>query len=75
MDFARQLRVMRVVRNVSQKELAYITEIPNTYLSDIETGKVLPSPDWEARIRAALCWPENAESLFAALEGGPKEAN
>ena len=67
MDFATQMRAMRAIRDISQKELANLTGIPNTYLSDLESGKTLPNSDWERRIREALSWPPRADEAFALL--------
>lgn len=69
MNFGARLRTMRAARGLSQKDLAKLTDIPNTYLSDMETGKTLPNPDWERRLRKALDWPEDAEVAFAILSG------
>jgi transcriptional regulator with XRE-family HTH domain len=49
MDFATKMRVMRAIKDISQRELAVLTGIPNTYLSDLESGKTLPNSDWERR--------------------------
>lgn len=68
MDFGSQMRVMRAARKLSQLELAQVTGIPNTYLSNIETGLALPNADWESRIRVALRWPPRADEAFALLE-------
>lgn len=67
--FGRQLRIMRAARGLSQKDLAKLTSIPNTYISEMERGKLLPGLDWEARIRDALDWPEDSDEAFAILAG------
>ncbi len=67
MDFASSLRTMRAVRNLSQLELAGLTGIPNTYISDMERGKVLPSADWETRIRKALDWTPATDAMLANI--------
>jgi transcriptional regulator with XRE-family HTH domain len=69
MEFSTKLRVMRAMRGMSQLELSKATGIPNTYLSDFETGKTLPTPDVETRIREALDWGADTEKAFAILEG------
>lgn len=71
MNFGARLRTIRAARGLSQKDLAKLTGIPNTYISDMETGKMLPNPEWEARIHKALDWPEDAETAFAILAGDP----
>lgn len=67
MDFRTRMRALRAVQGISQKGLAEQTGIPNTYLSDIETGKSFPNPEWEARIRAALGWTPEVDAALEAL--------
>ena len=65
MTFAQQLRALRALHGLTQKQLTEKTGIPDTYLSLMETGKMIPTSDWEARLKAALDWPD--EAVFAAL--------
>lgn len=65
--FGMRVRTLRAVHGVSQKALADITGVPNTNLSDIETGKMLPSADWDTRIRAALGWTPAVDAALEAL--------
>jgi len=67
--FGQQMKTIRAFRGLSQLELSTLVNIPNTYISDIERGKVLPTPEWEGRIRAALDWPADADAAFAILAG------
>jgi len=67
MHFATRMRALRAIRGISQKGLAEIIDIPNTYLSDIETAKAIPNPDWERRIRAALGWTPEVDAVLDAL--------
>jgi transcriptional regulator with XRE-family HTH domain len=71
MDYGTQQRVMRAVRGVSQRELSTETGIPNSYLSEMETGRMLPSPEWRAQIKQALDWPpvDVADIAFDILDG------
>lgn len=69
MDFATQLRVMRLVRGLSQVDLSERTGIASSYISFIETGKMIPTPEMETAIKSALRWPANADQAFAILEG------
>ncbi len=69
MEFGRRLRMMRALRGIDQKELARRTGIPNWVLSNIETSKMLPTPETEAKVRDALHWPARADEAFATLEG------
>ena len=73
MDFGTKVRVMRVVRNMTQRDLAQVSGVENTDLSRVETGKMLPSPEMERRIRLALRWPMDAEKAFLLLEEGEVE--
>jgi transcriptional regulator with XRE-family HTH domain len=59
MTFARQMKALRLLRGVTQQELAAATGIPANYLSVIETGRVIPAPGgaWDRAIRGALDWP------------------
>ena len=68
MEFGRKLRLLRVARGMSQIALGKLTGIPDSYISAIETGKLTPTPEWEARLRDALDWPANADEAFAILE-------
>lgn len=75
MTFAIQMRALRILREMSQQELATRSGIPINYLSMIETAKLMPGADYEARIRAALAWPTNADEAFRILASpSPAEA-
>lgn len=69
MDFAKGMRVMRTVRGLSQTDLALITGIGNTYLSLIESERVMPRPDQIEMIRAGLGWGEREDEALALLAG------
>jgi transcriptional regulator with XRE-family HTH domain len=66
MTFASQMRTLRILRGLTQPDLEKATGVPVNIISCIETGKVLPINDWEARIKEALSWPAD-DSAFAAL--------
>jgi transcriptional regulator with XRE-family HTH domain len=66
LDFATKLRTMRQIRNMSQVELAELSGVPNSRISDMESHKVVPVGEWETRLKAALNWPTD-ESAFEAL--------
>lgn len=63
------IRKLRSIRDMSLADLQKATGINSTWLSRIETGRVNPTDDELARIKAALNWPVNAEEAFAILEG------
>ena len=67
MNFGTQVRLMRTARKMSQQELAVAARIDQRYISNIETELIQVNADWEARIRAALDWPVNADEAFAIL--------
>ena len=69
MDFAKQMRIMREVRGLLQRELTEMTGITTTHLSFIESGRMLPTAQTEAAIKRALRWPARAEEAFGILEG------
>ena len=68
MDYSAKVRVLRALRGVSQLDLAIITDIPNTYISNIETGKMLPSESWDRAIRLGLGWTPAVDAALDALE-------
>lgn len=76
MQFGDQLRVMRAVREMNQAELAEKSGIPNTYISLMESGRMLPSAEWEQTLRTALRWPPRgaAEMAFEILFNEISEA-
>lgn len=69
MDFGRKVRVMRVVRGLTQIELARKAEISKPYLAIIETGQVTPTEGFAKRLRDALDWTPEIEQAFVILEG------
>ena len=75
MDFATQLRVMRAARGLSQRELAIAADIPEYSITWIESGRMLPTQEYEARIRAALNWPADADEAFAILAGEKEKSH
>lgn len=67
MSYASQLKMMRQARGLTQEQLAERAGIPNNYLSLMETGKVVPHGEWDAKIRAALGWTPQAETSLVEL--------
>ena len=65
MIFAYRLKILRIMRGMTQQQLAKTVDIPVGMFSYIETGKILPTSDWENRIKMALDWPE--DTVFASL--------
>jgi len=74
MDFGSRLRTMRAVRNLTQIELADVAMTTQFFISAIESGKMLPSPDLEVRLRKALNWTELEDEAFAILGREEKPA-
>lgn len=64
-----QIRALRAYRRMSQTELAALTGMGQWAISEIERGRMNPTDDEFARIKAALNWPPNAEEAFEILEG------
>ncbi|MCU0503169.1 MAG: helix-turn-helix transcriptional regulator [Anaerolineae bacterium] len=67
MTYAAQLKTMRQARGLTQEELAAKTGIPNTYLSMMETGRIIPAGEWEAKLREALEWTPDTDALLGEL--------
>ena len=71
MDFGRKLRTIRAARNLTQIELADRAMTTQFFISAIEQGKMLPSPDLEMRLRNATGWTELEDEAFAILGREP----
>jgi transcriptional regulator with XRE-family HTH domain len=71
MDFNTKLRLLRTARGMTQKDLAEKTGIPDTYISNMETGKLVPAGSWMDAIKNALDWPGNDDvfTLLSAKNG------
>ena len=67
MDFARRLRTIRAARGFTQIELADVAMTTQFFISAIEQGKMLPTPDLEKRLKKALGWTELEEKAFEIL--------
>lgn len=75
MNFGMQMLVMRMLRQMSQEQLARAVGIARPYITGIENGKVDATPALEARIRKALDWPVRADQAFEILAGDPEPAS
>ena len=71
MDFARQLKTLRIARGLTQEQLAEKAFTSNVFISNLETNKMLPSPDLDSRLRKALDWTELEDQAFAILNKEP----
>lgn len=67
MTLSKRLRTVRQMRGLSQEDLAKLTGIPNTYISLMETGKVIPAGEWNNTIRAALNWTPEIDAKLDEL--------
>lgn len=67
MNFGDKLRTLRGTRNLSQAQVAEMALTSRVFISYLETGKMLPSPDLEARLRKALDWTDLEEKAFDIL--------
>lgn len=68
MDFGHNLRTMRAARNLTQIELAEAAMTSQVFVSAIELGKMLPSPELESRLRKALGWNDLDDKALEMLE-------
>lgn len=71
-NFGKRLKTLRVARGLLQKELAALTRIPDVIISRMETGKVLPGPEWERKLRDTLGWDDLVDKAFEILESEPE---
>ncbi len=71
MDFAHNLKTMRIVRELTQAELADKAMTSQAFISHIESGKRRPTPDLETRLRKALDWGDLEDEVFAILSKEP----
>lgn len=53
-DLGQQLRRWRTEHHLTQDEVAKRTDIPGTYISLMENGKILPAGEWARRLAAML---------------------
>jgi len=67
MSFGEDLKTMRTIRKLTQEQLADKAMTSQAFISHIESGKLLPSPDLEKRLRKALQWGEMEDEAFAIL--------
>jgi len=67
MTLSQRLSLLRKMRNMTQEQLSRETGIPNTYISRMETGKILPAGEWEDRLRNALNWTPEVDAQLDNL--------
>ena len=71
MSFAEDLKTLRVVRGLTQAQLADKASTLQAVVSRIETGKKLATPELEKRLREALNWTALEDEAFAILGQEP----
>jgi transcriptional regulator with XRE-family HTH domain len=71
MNFAERLRTMRTARGLTQEQLAEIAMTSATFISHIETGKMLPTEELKERLKRALDWTELEDEAFKILGREP----
>jgi len=64
MEFAVRMRTLRVAQGLMQAELGALTGVSQRIISLIETGKLLPAPELEQRLREALQWDKAVENAL-----------
>lgn len=57
-------------KGLSQSELARISNINRTVLSDVENGRRLPYPKMREKVAEALGWMGDPEQLFEEVPDG-----
>ncbi len=71
MKFGEALRTLRGTRNLTQAQLAAKALTSRVFISYLETGLLLPTPDLEKRLRDALNWTELEDQAFKILAKEP----
>ena len=74
MSFGNDLRTLRAARNLTQAQLAEKALTSRVFISYLETGKLLPSPDLKRRLREALRWGIYEDRAFEILESEAEAA-
>ena len=72
-NFAKNLKTMRVIRGLTQAQLADKAFTSQAFVSHLETGKMLATPELELRLREALNWTELEDEAFKILGREPEE--
>lgn len=67
MNFASTLKLLRTLRRMNQLELAHAAGVAPTCVSYLETGKILPGPEWERQLLDALGYQPEMEPMLTAL--------
>ena len=71
MSFREDLKTMRTIRQLTQAQLADKAMTSQAFVSHIESGKMLPTPELEKRLRKALNWTELEDEAFEILGREP----
>ena len=71
MSFGEDLRTLRATRGLTQRQLAEKAVTSRVFISYLETGLMLPTPDLEKRLRKALNWTELEDQAFKILGREP----
>lgn len=71
MSFGEALRTLRGARNLTQAQLAEKALTARVFISYLETGRLLPTPDLEKRLRKALNWTALEDEAFKILGKEP----
>jgi transcriptional regulator with XRE-family HTH domain len=69
MQFGKAIRVMRAAREKSQVELSAETGIALTTIIRAEAGRVNLKREQVDRVRMALCWPKEIDTMLDKLAG------
>jgi len=67
MDYGMMQKIMRIMRDMKQGELAFLAETTQERISDFEIGRRLPPSEEETRIKDVLGWTTEADRLLLEL--------
>lgn len=62
-----RLRMVRTLRDMTQRQLAEVTGIPQPILSQMESDRLIPAGEWEERIKTALNWTSEMDTHLNEL--------
>ena len=67
--FGQKLRILRMVRGLTQMDMGAKVGMTTTLISLIENGLVQPTDEQRAAFRQVLNWPRHADAAYAILFG------
>lgn len=67
LSYGTRMRVLRLLRNMTQDDLAIAAKTNRTHLWQAQSDAMIPNTDLDRRIREALGWTPAVDRAFNAL--------